>query len=107
MDYPECIVNQGQDWVYWAERGLLDSVVPMNYTNSLLMLKRRTKAHLAYVKGKCALWEGLGKDSSRSQLSTEALIKQIKAVREEGAEGVMIFPYSALTDEDLTALAEL
>ncbi|RKY62719.1 MAG: hypothetical protein DRQ02_13475 [Candidatus Latescibacterota bacterium] len=107
MDYPECIVNQGQDWVYWAERGLLDSVVPMNYTNSLLMLKRRTKAHLAYVKGKCALWEGLGKDSSRSQLSTEALIEQIKAVREEGAEGVMIFPYSALTDEDLTALAEL
>ena len=107
MDYPECIVNQGQDWADWAEKGLLDSVVPMTYTNSLLMLKRRTKTHLAHVKGTCALWEGLGQSSSRSNLSTEALIEQIDAVREEGAEGVMIFPYSTLTDEDLAALGAL
>ena len=107
MDYPECIVNQRQDWADWTEKGLLDSVVPMNYTNSLLMLKRRTKTHLAHVKGNCALWEGLGQNSSRSNLSTEALVEQIEAVWEEGAEGVMIFPYSTLTDEDLAALGRL
>ncbi|RKY69557.1 MAG: hypothetical protein DRP97_05215 [Candidatus Latescibacterota bacterium] len=107
MDYPECIVNQGQDWAEWTEKGLLDSVVPMTYTNSLLMLKKRTKTHLAHVKGNCALWEGLGQNSSRSNLSTEALIEQIEAVRDEGAQGVMIFPYSTLTDEDLAALGKL
>jgi uncharacterized lipoprotein YddW (UPF0748 family) len=106
-DYPECIVNQGQDWAEWAEKGLVAAVTPMSYTNSLLMLKKRTTTHLAHLKGNCEDWEGIGKNSSRSSLSTGAFIEQIEAVRRQGAEGVMIFPYSALTDEDFSALRAL
>ena len=107
MEYPECIVYEGQDWGDWGERGLVDYMMPMTYTNSTLMVRRRMRNHIAQVKGGCHVWEGLGKASSRSTLSTETLVEQIRIAQEEGAEGIVIFSYSALTDEDLTALAEL
>lgn len=107
MDYPECLVNQGQDWADWGERGLIDYLFPMTYTNSVLMVKRRTRNHVAQIRGGCHLWEGLGKRSSRSTLSTEALVEQTKAAIGEGAGGIVIFAYSSLTDEDLSALSRM
>lgn len=107
MEYPECIVYEGQDWGDWGERGLVDILMPMTYTNSTLMVKRRTRNHIAQVKGNTHIWEGLGKDSSRSLLSAEALVAQTQAAMEEGAEGIVFFSYGSLTDEDLEALAEL
>ncbi|HIE04910.1 MAG TPA: hypothetical protein EYP61_09145 [Candidatus Latescibacteria bacterium] len=107
MDYPECIVYQGQDWGDWGERSLIDYAFPMTYTNSTLMLRRRTRNHVAQVKGGCRLWEGLGKRSSRSNLSTGKLVEQAEAALEEGAEGIVIFSHGALTDEDLRALSKL
>lgn len=107
MEYPECVVYEGQDWGDWGERGLVDYVFPMTYTNSTLMVKRRTRNHVAQIKGGCPIWEGLGKKSSRSTLSTEALIEQARAAMEEEAQGIVIFAYSALTDEDLVAFSRL
>ena len=107
MEYPECIVYEGQDWGDWGQRGLIDYAFPMTYTNSTLMVRRRTRNHIAQVKGGCRLWEGLGKGSSRSTLSTEALVEQARVAKEERAEGIVVFYYTALTDEDLAALAEL
>jgi len=107
MEYPECIIYEGQDWADWAERKLINYAFPMTYTNSTLMVKRRTINHLAQVRGTCSVWEGLGKESSRSSLSTKALIDQAKASREEGAEGIVLFSYTALTDKDLSALSKL
>jgi len=107
MDYPECIVYVGQDWGDWGERGLVDYMMPMTYTNSTLMVRRRTRNHIAQVKGGCHVWEGLGKRSSRSALSTQALLEQTKVALEEGAEGIVIFHHAALTDEDLAALSRL
>lgn len=107
MEYPECIIYEGQDWVNWAERKLIDYAFPMTYTNSTLMVRRRTRNHFAQVKSSCSIWEGLGKESSRSSLTTRGLIEQAKICREEGAEGVVLFSYSALTDEDFSALSKL
>ena len=72
MEYPECIVDQGQDWGDWGQRGLVDIMMPMTYTNSVLMVRRRTRNHITQVLGGCPLWVGLGKRSSRSDLSTDA-----------------------------------
>ncbi|MCK5118604.1 MAG: hypothetical protein KAQ78_03420, partial [Candidatus Latescibacteria bacterium] len=103
----ECIVYEGQDWGDWGERGLVDVMMPMTYTNSTLMVKRRTRNHIAQVKGGCQVWAGLSNASCRSDLSTEALVAQTKAAKEEGTEGVVFFAYGSLTDDDLAALAEL
>ncbi|MCD6336401.1 MAG: family 10 glycosylhydrolase [Candidatus Latescibacteria bacterium] len=105
MEYPECVVYEGQNWGDWGERELVDVMMPMTYTNSTLMVRRRTRNHIAQVKGGCRVWAGLGKGSSRSVLSTEMLVEQVQAARQEGAEGIAVFSHAALTDEDLAALA--
>jgi uncharacterized lipoprotein YddW (UPF0748 family) len=107
MEYPGCIVDQGQNWTEWGERKLVDYLFPMTYTNSALMVRKRTRSHVVQVKGSCQVWEGLGKRSSRSQLTPEELLEQARSCREEGAEGVVIFAYSSLADEDLEALLRL
>ena len=105
--YPVFLVDEGQDWGEWGLRGLVDIMMPMTYTNSVLMVRRRTRNHITQVLGGCPLWVGLGKRSSRSDLSTDALIEQAKVSIEEGAEGIVIFAYSSVTDEDLKALSAL
>jgi len=102
--YPECIVDDGQNWAQWAEMGLIDFIFPMNYTNSTEIAVRRTTNHVASAKGNCPVWEGLGKQSADSATSTQTLIEQTKGVLEEGAEGIVIFSYPAVTDEDIEAL---
>lgn len=105
--YPDSIRGQGQDWVQWAELGLVDYLFPMNYTNSLRVAVTRTISHVALVGDRTPVWEGFGKASSASQLSTQALADQIQGVLGAGAKGVVLFHYRAVTDEDVEAIRAL
>ncbi len=106
--YPDCIESQGQDWVQWAEEGVVDFLFPMTYTQSLRVATMRTVAHLAQVAGKVPVWEGLCKRASRfARCSPEELVEQIGAVLEKGAQGVMIFSYSSLEPGDFEAIGQL
>ncbi len=102
--YPDSVRTQAQDWLSWAEQGLVDYLFPMNYTNSLRVAVTRTTSHLALVGGRVPVWEGLGKSSSGSQLTTQALSDQIRGVVEAGADGVVLFHYGAVTDADIEAI---
>ncbi len=102
--YPDSIGGQGQDWVKWAELGLVDYLFPMNYTNSIRVAVSRTISHVALVSGRVPVWEGLGKLSSASQLSTDALAAQIRGVLGARADGIVLFHYRAVTDEDIAAI---
>ena len=103
--YPACVVEVGQDWVSWCELGLLDWVAPMTYTNITLVAKRLAQEHSALVKG--GLYEGLGKRSSISNLSPEKLAEQAKAVLEAGADGIIVFSHSSLSQRDLEVLSQI
>jgi len=105
-DYPTCRHSNGQDWVAWAERGIVDFLFPMNYTNSTRDARMRTRCHRALVGDRCPLWEGLGKHSSASALSTQVMVEQIKVCLEEGSQGIVLFSYPALSDGDLAAIAD-
>jgi uncharacterized lipoprotein YddW (UPF0748 family) len=107
-DYPACRHSNGQDWVAWAEQGIVDFLFPMNYTNSTRDARMRTRCHRALLAAdRVPLWEGLGKRSSASDLSRKVMVEQIEACQEEGSEGVVLFSYPALSDEDLEAIAGL
>ena len=103
--YPDAIRSQAQDWVQWAEEGLVDFLFPMNYTNSLRVAASRTISHVALVGGTVPVWEGLGKASSASQLTTEALAEQVSAVIAAGAQGIVLFHYRAVTEDDINAIS--
>lgn len=106
-DYPGCFVSVGQDWADWSERSLVDLLLPMNYTASLEVARRRTEAHVAIVRDRVPLWEGLGKSSHASYLPTARLVDQCQAAVEAGAQGVCLFSHGAVLDEDLEALKDL
>jgi uncharacterized lipoprotein YddW (UPF0748 family) len=99
-DYPQSVPSQGQDWVGWANEGLVDFVFPMNYDESEINVRRLTREHVKLVDDKVALWEGLMKD----KLTPPQLARQVRAVLQLRTKGAVIFHYPALTDEDLAAM---
>jgi uncharacterized lipoprotein YddW (UPF0748 family) len=103
-DIPSCRIINGQDWPDWAEKDLIDLMMPMNYDNSTRNVELRTRQHVALLKGHCPVWEGIGVASSHSRLTTKAMLEQVHAVKQCGAEGAVFFQYPVLTDEDLMAL---
>jgi len=102
--YPESLITFGQDWVDWCNRGLLDWVAPMNYSNVTKLVEQRTRLHRFLVKTQ--LLEGIGKKSSMSFLTPEKLLEQILRVLSLKADGVMIFSLSGMTDEDFKIIKE-
>jgi len=106
-DVPACVLHQGQDWPLWAEQKLVDYMFPMNYTPSLRGAVTRATCHAALVGGRVPLWEGMCRHSQQAMLDTPALIEQMRAVLDVGAQGVVIFSYASLKDEDLAAVKQL
>jgi uncharacterized lipoprotein YddW (UPF0748 family) len=105
--YPDCLRAQAQDWVQWAQEGIVDFLFPMNYTNSLRVAVTRTVTHVALVGGKVPVWEGLGRSSSASQLTTETLLGQVQGVLDAGAQGIVLFHYRSIADDDVKAIGRL
>ncbi len=106
-DVPVCIIHQGQDWPLWAEEKLVDFLFPMNYTPSTRAAATRTQCHLALAAGHVPIWEGLCRRSSQAMLDAPALERQMRAVLETGAEGICLFSYPALDDEDMALIRGL
>jgi len=104
-EYPECIVAIGQDWEDWGKRKLVDFMFPMNYTMSAKIAIKRTRNHVAAMAGSgVPLWEGLW---NRAALTTPMLMEQVNGVLAQGAQGIVIFEYYGLDDDDLRALSQL
>ena len=104
-DYPTSIVSIGQDWEDWGKRRLVDFMFPMNYTMSTKIAIKRTRNHVAALAGAgIPLWEGLW---NRPAMSTPMLMEQVHGVLAQGAQGIVIFEYYGLDDEDLRALQRL
>lgn len=92
-DYPNCVWGVGQDWEDWGRRGLVDVMMPMNYTASASIAAKRTRNHVHALAGSCPLWEGL---YLRKATTTAMLVEQIERVLEAGAQGIVTFEVSGL-----------
>ncbi len=89
--YPSCIDSVGQDWESWMDAGLVDYIVPMNYTESnqryasYVNQQGRTKAHARKVIS------GIGVTANESRLTSMQVIDQINLARKAGLAGVALF----------------
>jgi uncharacterized lipoprotein YddW (UPF0748 family) len=105
--YPDTNLYQGQDWVDWAEKGIIDYIFPMSYTNSTREVRMRTRSHRALLGNKVQLWEGLAKGLGTQHIDRKVRIDQIDACRQEGAEGFVLFCYPSISDADLAVLKNI
>ena len=90
---PEVAIEKGnQDWGDWADRGLVDALFPMNYSDDNAVFAVRSRADVA-TGGRTPVVMGVGvhkhEDPSQS-------VRQMEAALAAGASGVSVFSYSVL-----------
>jgi len=82
----------GQDWKLWCEKGWLDFVCPMNYTDSSSQFERIIDAQLKWV-GDVPCYPGIGLSVWRDSKDICKLIEQIGVTRKLGTGGFTVFNY--------------
>jgi len=90
-----------QNWGGWLESGLLDAICPMAYTTDPALFRTQI-ANVEHLAGKRPVWAGIG----AFQLSPSATIENIRAARQLGAEGVVLFSYDNLDGKYVDAVAK-
>jgi hypothetical protein len=92
---------EGQDWVQWAEEGLVDTLAPMNYSTSLETVERRfAETRRLLGDRQIEVLEGLARRSSAGENAPEQFAAQVGRMEELGADGVAIFHLGVLEEED-------
>jgi len=90
----EAATRAGQDWPRWAEEGILDLVVPMNYAPGVVAFERAERECLAR-RGKAAMFMGIG--AWRMGGNAGAIAARTKLAIDRGAEGAVLFSHDNLT----------
>ncbi len=106
-DFPHCKETVAQDWVMWIERGWLDFVCPMDYTNSDSEFAANVESQLEYVAGRVPVYPGIGVTASNSTLPPHRVAGQIHLARELGAGGFVLFNYGGAVPSELLPLLAL
>jgi uncharacterized lipoprotein YddW (UPF0748 family) len=103
--YPGCRDSIGQDWGTWVQRGYVDFVCPMNYTEDPAKFAAWYRKQAAWPGVAEHSYPGLGVTAAESRLDAVGALEQIQALRGAGAPGFMLFEAnSTLTKEILPYL---
>jgi uncharacterized lipoprotein YddW (UPF0748 family) len=90
-DATEAATRRLQDWEGWLHSGLLDVVCPMAYTTDPALFRSQI-SKVRRLAGDRPVWAGIG----AFQLSSLETVLNIRAARELGAQGVILFSYDNL-----------
>jgi len=90
----EAARRAGQDWPRWAEEGILDLVVPMNYATGVVAFERAERECLAR-RGKTAMLMGIG--AWRMGGNAGAIAARMRLANDLGADGAVLFSHDNLT----------
>ena len=82
----------GQDWKLWCEKGYLDFVCPMDYTESETGYDSWIRQQKTWA-GPAGLVPGIGITSSRTTLAPDATVRQIEITRRHETQGFILFNY--------------
>jgi len=100
----------GRDWLTLARHGMLDFYVPQVYTTRTEGFQQRAKETLQAAAGRVPVCLGLAITYSGiypRHNTPEELVRQVKAARELGAAGIVVFHRYHLREEERAALAEV
>jgi uncharacterized lipoprotein YddW (UPF0748 family) len=98
--WPSARNQVGQDWKLWVEKGWLDFVCPMQYTEDAAMFESLTRQSNQWVGGRVPLVPGIGATLGQSPDGT---LQQVLTTRAQKCAGFVLFNY----DRQLPAALEL
>jgi uncharacterized lipoprotein YddW (UPF0748 family) len=90
-----------QNWSGWLEAGLLDAICPMAYTTDPALFRTQI-ANVEHLAGERPVWAGIG----AFQIPSSAAIENIRAARQLGTEGVVLFSYDNLDGKYVDTVAK-
>ena len=94
----------GQDWKRWCEKGWVDFVCPMDYTESNRTFETMVTAQKEWA-GSVPVYPGIGVSASSSRFGAARTIDQIGIARKHQTSGFIIFNYGE--NESRTLLPQL
>ena len=95
-NYPNCRDSVGQDWLDWVQKGYVDFIAPMDYTDSHYYFALIVAQQLDQVKGLVPVYPGIGVSSSSGRLGVDGVIVQILETRNQHTGGFVLFSYNSL-----------
>ncbi len=93
----------GQDWKLWCEKGYLDFVCPMDYTDNNNSFRAQVRNQTKWCAGK-PLYPGIGLSTWGNPCDAVRLIEQIGICRELGTGGFTVFNFDRNAREVLPYL---
>jgi len=99
-DATDATTRRFQDWGGWLAGGLIDVVCPMAYTSDPSTFRAQI-ANVEQLAGSRSVWAGIG----AYQLSESATIQNIRAARQLGVEGIILFSYDNLNSNYVETVA--
>lgn len=99
--YPLCARSIGQDWGQWVEKGIVDFVCPMNYTEDLSKFSAWTAEQMALPNARGHIWPGIGVTAAESRLDAVGTLDQIAVARAAGAAGYVLFDLNPAVAEHI------
>lgn len=105
--YAYCKDGVGQDWVDWINRGIVDFLCPMDYTNDFDRFENLVSEQLDYSLDRIPIYPGIGASSSSSSFGPDGVIVQVSTTRRLDTGGFIIFNFDRnLAESVLPALGQ-
>lgn len=101
-DETRAVQTTYQSWPRWAEEGRLDAICPMAYTTDGGLFRSQVGRAQARVGTRCAVWAGVG----AYRLTLPGIVEQVRAARDLGSSGVILFSHESLSQGEVDRLRE-
>ncbi|NQU39354.1 MAG: family 10 glycosylhydrolase [Lentisphaerae bacterium] len=99
--YPSCVGSVAQEWPAWVNDGLIDFVVPMDYSTSLEAFTSLVTEQVALVNEPRRLCPGIGVTAAESRLGVPAVLQQLEVVKQSGAGGFVFFDLNEVLAQEI------
>ena len=101
-DLSKALYQNYQPWPSWMARGVLDAVCPMTYTPDTKVFRTQVEQARGKLGATASLWAGVG----AWRLPLGSVLEKIRAAREAGASGVVLFSHESFAPADLDVLRQ-
>lgn len=91
-------VYEGQDWLAWAEEGILDFICTMNYHTQPKIFTEMLNSHLRLLQDTGVdFYTGIGIESSMGSLAPKEAAFLLDKVKDTAAKGCSLFHFESLS----------
>jgi uncharacterized lipoprotein YddW (UPF0748 family) len=101
-DQAQALYHRYQAWPSWVAQGIVDAVAPMTYTTDTRLYRAQIAEAQAKLGKAAPIWPGIG----AWRMTLGEIADKVRAAREMGAAGFVVFSHESLVPEDADGLRD-